>query len=115
MDKWMQRPGAGLEKIMALSLRKVPAGQSPVLAWPLACGSEVAVRTRAIDFSQGVLRIEVRDTGWQLELQALAPRYLASIQHYTLEKVMRLEFVVLQEPRRSNRIDSSLGKADEGH
>jgi hypothetical protein len=90
----MQRPGAGLERVVALSLRKAPAGQSPVLAWPLACGSAVAARTRAMDFSQGVLRIEVRDAGWRKELQALAPRYLASIQRYVSERVMRLEFVV---------------------
>jgi hypothetical protein len=102
MDKWMQRPGTGLEKIVAFSLRKAPAGQSPMLAWSLACGSAVAARTRAIDFAQGVLRIEVPDTGWRNELQTLAPRYLALIQRYVAEKVTRLEFVVpgrFDEPR----------------
>jgi Dna[CI] antecedent, DciA len=97
MDKWMQRPGTGLEKIVALSLRKAPAGQSPVLAWSLACGSAVAARTRATDFTQGILRIEVPDAGWRKELQALAPRYLASIQRYVAERVTRLEFVISRQ------------------
>lgn len=90
----MQPAGAGLEKVVARSLRKAPAGQGPLLAWPLACGSAVAARTRAFDFANSILRVEVPDAGWRRELQALAGRYLAIINRYLAENVTRVEFVV---------------------
>lgn len=90
----MEQVGAGLEKIVAGSLRRSPAGQGPLLAWALACGQAVAVRTRAVDFAQGILRVEVPDAGWKAELQALAPQYLALINRYVAESVKRIEFVI---------------------
>ena len=70
------------------------AGEGPVLAWPLACGEAVAARTKALDFGEGVLRVEVPDAGWRAELQSLAPQYLAVINRYVAENVKRIEFVV---------------------
>ncbi len=90
----MQPAGIGLEKMVARSLRKAPAGQAPLLAWPLACGSAVAERTRALNFADGILWVEVADAGWRKELQALAPRYVASLNRYVMEKVARIEFVI---------------------
>ena len=90
----MQQAGDGLEKIVTGSLRRVPPGDAPLLAWPLVCGSRVAERTRALDFTGGVLRIEVADLGWKGELQELAPRYLGAINRYVGQGVTRLEFVV---------------------
>ena len=94
MTRAMEQVGAGLEKIVAGSLRRSPAGQGPVLAWALACGQAVAARTRAVDFAQGILRVEVPDAGWRVELQALAPQYLAVINRYVAESVRRIEFVI---------------------
>jgi hypothetical protein len=90
----MQPAGAGLSNVVARSLHKSPAGQGPLLAWPLACGSSVAERTHALDFAEGILRVEVTDAGWRKELQALAPRYVAAINRYVAENVTRIEFVV---------------------
>jgi predicted nucleic acid-binding Zn ribbon protein len=90
----MQPAGLGLDKVVARSLRKAPAGQAPLLAWPLACGSAVAGRTRALNFADGVLRVEVPDVGWREELQTLAPRYLAVLNRYVAENVARIEFVI---------------------
>lgn len=90
----MQFAGAELEKIVAQSLRQVPPMQAPLMAWPLVCGSAVAERTLALSFVDGVLRVGVADMGWKSELQALAPRYLAAINRYTVEAVQRIEFVV---------------------
>jgi hypothetical protein len=97
MTRAMEQVGAGLEKIVAGSLRRSPAGQGPLLAWALACGQAVAVRTRAIDFVQGILRVGVPDAGWRAELQALAPQYLAVINRYVAESVKRIEFVILDK------------------
>ena len=90
----MEQAGAGLEKIVAQSLRLAPRAEAPIMAWPVVCGSAVAERTRALSFDDGVLRVEVAGLGWKAELQALAPRYLAVINRYTAEAVRRIEFVV---------------------
>jgi len=90
----VEQAGSDLEKIVARSLRQAPPAQAPLMAWPVVCGSAVAERTRALNFVDGVLRVEVADAGWRSELQVLSPRYLASINRYTLEIVRRIEFVL---------------------
>ena len=90
----MERATAGLQKIVIDALRRTPPGQAPILAWPLACGTAVAQRTRVLDFELGVLRVEVPDFGWRHELQALAPQYLAVINRYAGESVKRIQFVI---------------------
>jgi predicted nucleic acid-binding Zn ribbon protein len=90
----MEHVGAGLEKLVATTLRRAPAGEGPLLAWPLACGHAVAERTRAVDFAQGILRVEVPDAGWRAELRELAPQYVAVINRYVGESVKRIEFVI---------------------
>ncbi|MGO8795680.1 MAG: DciA family protein [Candidatus Sulfotelmatobacter sp.] len=90
----MEHAGTGLDKLLVGSLRRMPPGEAPVLAWPLVCGSMVSERTRAIDFAGTVLRVEVPDAGWKREMQGLAPRYLAAMNRYSSEKVERIEFVI---------------------
>lgn len=90
----MEQAGSGLEKIVIGSLRRVPQADAPLLAWPLVCGSAVAGRTRALDFADAVLRVEVPDAGWKREMQSLAPRYLATLNRYAGQKVERIEFVI---------------------
>jgi Dna[CI] antecedent, DciA len=91
----MQRARDGLQKIVIDSIRRAPAGDAPVLGWPLACGATVAARTRALGFQDGVLRVEVPDAGWRHELLALTPHYLATLNQFA--KVKRIEFVVPSE------------------
>jgi hypothetical protein len=93
----LEQAGAGLEKIVVDSLRRLPRDQAPLLAWPLVCGSAVAERTRAVAFAGGVLRVEVADLGWKRELQALAARYLATINQYVGQGVHMIEFVISEE------------------
>lgn len=90
----MEPAGPDLEKIVMRSLRQAPPAQAPLMAWPVVCGSTVAERTRALNFADGVLRVEVADAGWRSELQVLAPKYLATINRYTTQIVRRIEFVV---------------------
>jgi len=94
MNRQMEHVAPGLEKIVASSLRRAASGDGPVLAWPLACGAKVAERTKALDFAEGILRVEVPNPGWRAELQALAPQYLAVINRYVAEDVRRVEFVI---------------------
>ena len=90
----MQSARTGLNKVVARSLRKAPEAEVPLLAWPIACGSAVAARTRALDCIDGVLRVEVPDAGWRTELKALAPRYVATLNQYVADTVTRVEFVI---------------------
>jgi hypothetical protein len=82
-----------MEKIVADALHRTPADNRPVLAWPLACGSVVAERTRAVSFSGGVLTVEVSDAGWKRELATLAGRYLAILNRHAGHRVDRIEFI----------------------
>ena|ERR1700689_3049358 len=93
----MHQAGNGLEHLLMSSLRRVPRDEALVLAWPLVCGSVVSERTRALDFSDRVLRVEVPSPGWKSEMQLLAPHYVATLNRYTGEKVERIEFVVQQD------------------
>ena len=90
----MDQASIGLEQLVAKSLRQLPAAEAPLMAWPIVCGSTVSERTRAFEFREGVLKVEVPDAGWKSELQSLAPQYLAAINRYTTETVRRVEFVV---------------------
>jgi len=90
----LNRASAGLENIIVKALHRAPADESPLLAWPVACGSAVAERTRALGFADGILRVEVADAGWRRELADLAPRYLALVNKYSAISVKRIEFVV---------------------
>jgi hypothetical protein len=98
MMRAMEQVGAGLEKIVASSLRRSPIGQGPLLAWSVACGQAVAARSKAVNFADGILRVEVPDRSWRTELQALAPQYLAVINRYVAESVRRIEFVIAEKP-----------------
>lgn len=90
----MEHAGKVLEKVVAASVRRAPPGLGPILAWPVACGQTVAVRTTALDFADGTLRVQVPDAGWRAELQSLAPQYLAVMNRYSSESIRRIEFVV---------------------
>ncbi len=90
----MNRASTDLETIVTKALHRAPADESALLAWPVACGSAVADRTRALSFSDGILRVEVADAGWRRELTRLAPRYVAVINKYSAAAVKRIEFVV---------------------
>lgn len=93
----MHQAGSGLEHLLMSSLRRVPQNEAPVLAWPLVCGSVVSERSRALDFNERVLRVEVPSLGWKHEMQLLAPHYVAMLNRYAGQKVERIEFVVRQD------------------
>lgn len=88
----MESLAATLEKVVASSLRRAPDG--PILAWPLACGSAVAARTRAVSFRAGILWVEVPDAGWRAELRHLGARYLFALNRYSPAPVNKIEFVL---------------------
>ena len=88
----MEAIASTLEKVVAQHLRRATDGA--ILAWPVVCGSRVAMRTRALSFRSGVLSVEVPDRGWRSELTHLAPRYLAGMNKYSAVAVERIEFTL---------------------
>jgi hypothetical protein len=91
----MEQAGQGLARIMEELLRVAPAGEAPLLAWPAICGAAVAGRTRALQFTGGVLRVQVPDNGWRLQLAQLEPQYLRGFELWLGKgKVRKVDFVV---------------------
>jgi hypothetical protein len=88
----------GLAKIFRDLLARYPADERPVIAWPAICGSAVARRTRPLDFVDGVLRVEVPDKNWKLQLTDLAPRYVADFSQFVGPKVRFIQFVLPDDP-----------------
>ena len=93
----LERADNGMEKLVANTLKRVPPGEGPLLAWPVACGSVVAEKTRAMAFENGILRVEVPNVGWRKEMQTIAAQYLAILNRYCSENVKRIEFVIAGE------------------
>ena len=90
----MERARAGLEKIMNDALRRAPAGEAPVLAWPVVCGAAIAAKTRAVGFEEGRLQVEVPDAAWRNELLHFIPQYLSALNTMTGVRVERIEFLL---------------------
>src|SRR2546430_15701840 len=95
MNRPMEHAAAGLEKIVTNALRRVPAREAPLLAWPLACGHAVGERTRAMDFGDGILRVEVPDANWRDGVKRHSPQYVGVCKRYVGESGKRLRFVLV--------------------
>src|ERR1700748_984662 len=89
----MEPVRTGLRQIMQDLLRARPAEEAVLLAWPLVCGKEVAARTKAVSFSEGLLLIEVQDTAWRNQLQSFTGRYVSGYESLLgrVVKSVRLE------------------------
>lgn len=95
----MERATSGLKKIVLDAIRQAPKEQGPLLAWPVIVGRAVAAQTKALEFTDGVLRVEVPDKNWRTELSAFTGQYIAAYR--PVAKVEAIEFVIAGErPRR---------------
>lgn len=86
-----------LQQLVVDAVRKAPAEDVPLLAWPLACGSAVAEKTRALAFAEGELMVQVPDAAWRTQLLSLTPEYLRQLRNITDGRVIRLRFVLSSE------------------
>lgn len=84
----------GLDKLAASLLRGAPPAEAPLIAWPLACGPQVAAKTRALRYAAKVLTVEVPDAEWREQLRDLAPNYLGVLQRLLAGSVERIQFVL---------------------
>ena len=90
----MQAARRDLKSLAARVFKDAPTEEAVLLAWPLVCGSAVAERTRAVDFQDGVLRIEVSDRGWQSQLEAFSSHYRHKISELLNVNVSRISYEI---------------------
>ncbi len=92
----MEPVRTGLRNIMSELLRSRPAEEAVIMAWPLVCGKEVAARTQAVTFSEGILTVSVPDTTWRVQLSAFASQYVSGFNELLGPVVREMKFVVKQ-------------------
>lgn len=90
----MEPARAGFHKIVVDILRRAPAEDAALIAWRLVCGASVDGRTRALDFRDGVLRVEVPDASWRANLQPFVAEYRRGINEILSQKVEQIQFVL---------------------
>lgn len=83
-----------LQKIVADTLKRLPAEQVPLAAWEFAAGKAVAEKTRALRFADGVLVIEVPDATWRSQLSSMTNQFMSQLNQYSSQRIERLEFVI---------------------
>jgi hypothetical protein len=93
----MEHIRSTLQQIVVEAVRRAPAEDVPVLAWPLACGSSVAEKTRALTFADGELMVQVPDAAWRTQLLSLTGEYLRQLRQITEGRVERIRFVLASE------------------
>jgi hypothetical protein len=86
-----------LQKILMDAVRRAPAEDLPLLAWPLACGAAVAEKTRTLAFADGELLIQVPDAAWRTQMLNLTGEYLRQLREITEGRIQRLRFVLASE------------------
>jgi hypothetical protein len=96
----MERGRAEFMQLTSLVLRGASPQEAVVLAWPLACGTQVAERTRAVEFADRKLIVEVPDKSWRHELAGYLPHYLHQLQNLTGVAVEEVRFVTATENKR---------------
>jgi predicted nucleic acid-binding Zn ribbon protein len=94
MSGEMQKPAAALTRVIADALSRVPPDEAPLAAWPFVCGTNVAHLTRAVTYRDRVLRVEVPDRAWRMQLMELAPRYVAALNAIVKQQVVRIQFTL---------------------
>ncbi len=90
----MQPVGSTLKKVVGETVSSMPSTEAALLAWPLVCGSAVAQKTRALECSGRVLKIQVPDPAWSRQLSGLLPEYIHALNSLLAQDVERIEFVV---------------------
>lgn len=95
----MEHIRQALQQVVIDAVRRAPAEDVPLLAWPLACGSAVAEKTRALRFVDGELTVQVPDAAWRVQLLNLTGEYLSMLREVTDGRVQRLRFVLESEMR----------------
>jgi predicted nucleic acid-binding Zn ribbon protein len=85
-----------LESLACEIVAGSPVEERAMLAWPLACGSPVATKTKALCCEGGTLTIQVPDQAWRRQLDMLSQQYLFAIRSLAGDQVRKIAFVAEQ-------------------
>jgi len=103
----LQRVRSGLHKIAADILSRLPLNDAVIAAWPLACGANVAKRTKALELNAGTLRVQVPDAGWRGQLSDFSPQYASTLNAIVRNRVVeKIEYVVNAQPTSVSELKS---------
>lgn len=94
----MQHAASTLRKIFRETLKR-DADDGVLQAWPLACGTRIADRARALSFADGKLTVAVPDESWRRQLQSFTADYLSALNQIAAERVNKIEFVIANRQR----------------
>lgn len=83
-----------LQRIMADALKKMPQEEAVLSAWPMVCGAAVSRNTRALQFSDGTLTLEVADRTWRTQLQDMQRQYCSALTKISGHEVEQIYFVL---------------------
>ena len=90
----MQSARQDMNSLAARILRDATPDEAVILAWPLACGSGVARRTKALTFANGTLYVRVPDAGWKAQLEAFSARYSQKLTELSGATVKEISYEV---------------------
>lgn len=96
-----------LQRIMAESLKRLPAAEAVVEAWPMVCGNAVGRNAKATQFVEGVLTVEVPDKTWRAQLQDMKLQYCSALMKLSGHKVERIDFVLAGANRTEDESNGS--------
>ncbi len=100
----MERAGRFISKLRAAA-GAVSLEELSCAGWRAAVGKKIALRTRAVSFADGRLRVEVEDSIWQRQLSVLKGQILARLDDVVGTAVIRdVEFRVVPA-RRPPQVD----------
>jgi len=83
--------------IRSLGLSRNYDGWRVVSQWPEIVGKQIATKTRAIRFSEGVLYVAVKDAVWRQELAMRIGEILKTIHSYPFGRAVKQVRLVMGE------------------
>ena len=89
----MEPVAADLARVAQRLLRDLPAAEAIATAWPLVCGSNVAVKAPIESLQGTVLTVRVPSREWLNELNALRGVYLNKLNELCPAAVTEIKFV----------------------
>ena len=94
----------GLRNVMKDLLRAQPLEEAALMAWPVVCGKDVAARTKAVLFADGVVTVEVPDAAWRKQLTSLASRYISAYEALLGHVINEVRFKVQPAATRTEEV-----------
>jgi hypothetical protein len=81
-----------LKKSLGQSLNSLSDDDKLAAAWPVACGKTMAERARVIGYDNGILRVEVENRPWLLQLMSMREQLAGDMARIAGVRVSEIHF-----------------------